>query len=145
MKKRISGIFCNRKKLPFVAQSFTSSDFGSGRNSGGGGLDSKTAAEAFAARWDLSPNPTPRPIPIIPRQATAENNTALFRNLRAQSSLPIEVPPPTASAAASGGGGGGGHPSLAKSRPSISLDIPIMLNNTPDTVDPSQTTKLLDL
>lgn len=33
---------------------------------------SLTPAQAYAARWDLSPNPSPRTMPIIPRGATAE-------------------------------------------------------------------------
>jgi hypothetical protein len=52
-----------------------------------------TAAQAYAARWDLSPNPTPRPIPIIPRQATAEQPypNLSVRPLTSQCSLPNSV------------------------------------------------------
>ena len=61
-----------------------------------------TPAQAYAARWDLSPNPTPRPIPIIPRQATAEqpypHPSLSVRPLTSQCSLPNSVvtvyPPP---------------------------------------------------
>ena len=91
-----------------------------------------TAAQAYAARWDLSPYPTPRPIPIIPRQATAEVTVSYpsltARPLVSQNSLPAHImsnkvagTPPAESA---------GPPQAAVSRltarPSVSLDIPLL-------------------
>ena len=99
-----------------------------------------TAAQAYAARWDLSPYPTPRPIPIIPRQATAEVTVSYpsltVRPLVSQNSLPAHImsnkvagtPPAAAESAA---------PPQAVSkltaRPSVSLDIPLL----PATREPS--------
>ena len=40
-----------------------------------------TPAQAFAARWDLSPNPAPRITPFTPRGATAEPSPPNFRTL----------------------------------------------------------------
>jgi hypothetical protein len=70
-----------------------SAQAGGGNNSSGGGVPTMTAAQAYAARWDLSPNPTPRPIPIIPRQATAEQPypNLSVRPLTSQCSLPNSV------------------------------------------------------
>ena len=39
---------------------------------------SLTPAQAYAARWDLSPYPLPRPMPIIPRGATIEPSPQHF-------------------------------------------------------------------
>ena len=39
---------------------------------------SQTPAQAYAARWDLAPNPYPRPMPIIPRGATVEPTPSPF-------------------------------------------------------------------
>lgn len=76
-----------------------------------------TAAEAYAARWDLSPYPTPRPIPIIPRQATAELNysypNSSIKPLATQSSLPSDIPSPQVETVQI----------RKKSRPSISFDF----------------------
>ena len=66
-----------------------------GRGSGSG-PPPLSAKEAYAARWDLSPYPTPRPIPIIPRQATAEDYSCPppARPLIPQTSLPAHMTPP---------------------------------------------------
>jgi len=48
-----------------------------------------TPAQAYAARWDLSPSPLPRTMPIIPRGATAEPSSLYHPT------IPGTVPSPT--------------------------------------------------
>ena len=55
-----------------------------GRNSGGGG----------GARWDLSPMPTPRPMPILPRPAVASSD---FRPYSSSLNVVLEPTNPKAS------------------------------------------------
>ena len=92
-----------------------------------------TPAQAYAARWDLSPNPTPRPIPIIPRQATAEQPypNLSVRPLTSQCSLPNSVVVCSSNMDGTNGTGnlGGGQDQMAPKGPagqraSVSFERP---------------------